>query len=392
MNIFSYSRKSHPTTITITLALLLLGLFLNVSLSIAANHTPLHFFGSANCKDCIHIKQKILFPAQNKYPHIALHIHDVSTDSGFNLLMQMEDAFNVPQSAAIELFFPDTFLSGAEDIRRYAPELIVRCATDITNAAIHPTTQSTENFSRRLFNKFRSYSFISILIAGIIDGINPCALATMIFLISFLATQKRKRSEILTIGLSFTAAVFLTYFAMGIGAFKALTFLQRYGWISSVVRWGAASLAIIIGLLSFRDACSYHKTGKAGDIKMQLPKVVKMRIHKAISGNLSGRSLFFGAISTGFIVTLLEAVCTGQVYLPTIVLMTRQDGLRLTGWFYLIFYNILFVLPLLIVMILAYFGLRWDRLAKTTQKNIVPIKLALGILLCGLGGFLILAG
>ena len=110
-----------------------------------------------------------------------------------------------------------------------------------------------------------------------------------------------------------------------------------------------------------------------------------------ISGNLSGSGLVVGAVITGFLVTLLEAVCTGQVYLPTIVLMTRQEGLRLTGWFYLVFYNVLFVLPLLIVMILAFLGLKWDRLAKTTQKHLVPIKIALGCVLCGLAVFIVAA-
>jgi len=91
-------------------------------------------------------------------------------------------------------------------------------------------------------------------------------------------------------------------------------------------------------------------------------------------------------------VTLLEAVCTGQVYLPTIILMTRQDGLRGIGWIYLIMYNFLFIVPLLVVVVLAYFGLRWERLAKITQKHLAFIKILIGVLLCGLAAFLAIAG
>jgi len=214
----------------------------------------------------------------------------------------------------------------------------------------------------------------------------------MIFLISFLATQKRKRSEVLAIGLSFTFAVFATYLLLGIGAFKMLSFLSTYRWVSHAVRWSAVALAGGVGLYSFRDAFVYRKTGKAGDIKLQLPKVVKLRIHKVISGRLSTGGLVTGALVTGFLVTLLEAVCTGQVYLPTIILMTRHEGLKLTGWLYLILYNVLFVLPLLIVMVLAFFGLRWDKLAKTTQKNLTLIKVLFGVVLIGLAAFLALAG
>ena len=88
--------------------------------------------------------------------------------------------------------------------------------------------------------------------------------------------------------------------------------------------------------MSLRDAFVFRTTGKAADIKLQLPKPIKMRIHRIISGNLSGGKLVAGAIVTGFLVTLLEAVCTGQVYIPTIILMTHQEGLRLKGWGYLI--------------------------------------------------------
>ena len=119
---------------------------------------------------------------------------------------------------------------------------------------------------------------------------------------------------------------------------------------------------------------------------------LKSRIHKTISGNLSSSSLFIGTLVTGFLVTLLEAVCTGQVYLPTIILMTRAQGLRLTGWLYLLYYNFLIVLPLLIIMVLAYYGLRWDELSRATQKHLPLLKVIMGVVLAGLAVFLAVAG
>jgi cytochrome c biogenesis protein CcdA len=374
----------------ITLLSILLCIVAAANASSDGNRWRVTFFGSPTCKDCMHIKKDILFPARKKYPNMDLAIHDITTDSGFNILIRMEETYKVPVSSAIELFFPDTFLTGADDITTHAPRLIAHYASAAPAGKHSEDTADGKNYSERLAEKFRSYSIVSILVAGIIDGVNPCAIATMIFLISFLATQKRKRSEVLVIGLSFTAAVFLTYLAMGIGAFKALTFLQKYGWISTVIRWGAGLTAFVIGVLSFIDAWNFRKTGKTRDIKLQLPKAVKLRIHRVITGNLSGRSLIAGAVVTGFLVTLLEAVCTGQVYLPTIVLMTKQKGMRLTGWFFLIIYNFLFVLPLLIVMVLAFFGMTWNRLATATQKNMAGLKTALGFLLCGLGVFIII--
>lgn len=359
-----------------------------------ADKLVIQFFGSSTCGDCMEIKHSILFPAkQSNKDKIDLRLHNIDTDSGFNLLLKLEEEYNVKVSAAITVFFPDTFLTGNEDIRKHGNRLIKYYLNNpqkwkvSSDSAILPK----EEMSEKLAQKFKEYSFISIIVAGLIDGVNPCAIATMIFLVSFLATKKRSRKDVLIIGLCFTGSVFVTYLLLGIGAFRIITALDQYRWLSKGIRWTAVGFAGIVGMVSFADAFRFKKSKKTEDIKLQLPKAVKLRIHKVISGNLSGSKLATGAVITGFLVTLLEAVCTGQVYLPTIVLMTKQEGFRVTGWLYLIFYNFLFVVPLLIVMVLAYYGLKWDRLAKTTQKNLVTIKIAFGIVLIGLAAFLAIA-
>jgi cytochrome c biogenesis protein CcdA len=356
------------------------------------------FFGSPSCGHCIEIKHGILEPIQEQYPEkLDVRIHNIDEEEGYQRMMQLEKLYEVPESSPQELFVADTFLVGYKAIMEHGEALIL-------DRMQRPDTWRAENTvagmeesgsglsSTALKERFSQFTFLGILAAGLVDGVNPCAIATMIFLISFLATQKRSRREVLAIGLSFTAAVFVTYLLLGLGAFKALSALEHYRWVSQAVRWSAVGLAGLVGALSFWDALAWKRTGKTDAITLQLPKPIKMRIHKVISGNLTGKQLVTGAIVTGFLVTLLEAVCTGQVYLPTIVLMTRATGLRLTGWLYLVFYNFLFVLPLLIVMILAYFGLRWNKLAKATQNNLSLLKMLLGVVMVGLAVFLGMAG
>jgi cytochrome c biogenesis protein CcdA len=269
--------------------------------------------------------------------------------------------------------------------------LIQACLADPSKWKTENVVIDSAGLRTTLKQRFEQFAFVQIVLAGLADGINPCAIATMIFLISFLATQKRKRIEVLAIGLSFTAAVYLTYLLIGLGAFKALTLLKQYYWISKAVKWAAVAFAGIVGLICFWDAIMYKLTGNVKEVKIQLPKALKLRIHGIISGNLKRSGLFVGAITAGFLVTLLEAVCTGQVYIPTIILMTRQEGLRLAGWLYLLFYNFLFVLPLLIIMVMAYYGLRWDQLAKSTQRNLPLLKTIMGVVLIGLAVFLAVA-
>lgn len=352
----------------------------------------LHFFGSSTCGDCAEIKATVLHEAKIKYKDkIKINFHDIDTDEGFTLADQMETKFNVTAPSPQELFFPDTVLLGFEDIMASTMILIDQKIKDSTNWSENKI-EAKGNLSESIKKRLKGFTFWGITAAGLVDGINPCAIATMIFLISFLATGKRKRSEILLIGLAFTLSVFLTYLLLGLGAFKALSMLKQYYIISEVVRWTAVSAAGIIAFISFYDAIRYKITGKTEEIKLQLPKTLKKKIRTVISGNLKGRGLIGGAIITGFLVTLLEAVCTGQVYLPTIVLMTKEQEFKLLGWLYLIYYNILFVLPLLIVMILAYYGLKWEKLAKTTQNNLTLIKVLLGIVMGLLAAFLAIAG
>ncbi len=349
----------------------------------------LHFFGSKTCGECLQIKKKLLTPLIKKYPKkLKINIYDIEDEEDFSLLIKFEEVYNLKKSSAQVLFFPTDYLNGYEEIMAQTEKKLNEYLNDPaawTTKGINKNNLDTKGTIKKNFQKF---SFLAILTAGLIDGINPCAIAGIIFLISFLISRKKKRSEILTIGLAYTIAVYITYLLIGLGLFKALQFLQEYTWTSLTIKWSAVAFAGVIGIISFWDAFAFKKSKKTKNIKLQLPKAVKLKMHKVIHGNLSGKQLISGAIITGFLVTLLEAVCTGQVYLPTIVLMTRTSGLQLTGWLYLLFYNFLFVLPLLIIMVLAYYGLTWKQLSKATQKNLPVLKTLLGCAMICLAVFL----
>ncbi len=367
--------------------------YLSASEGDAHKKLTLYFFGSSTCGECAEIKELLLKPLAEEYPErLSIEFHDIDNEKSFQLAMKLEEEYNVREPSPQELFFPDTVLLGYETIMESGEALIKRYLSNPDKWQRKDATVDTTTFTKDLERRIEKFTFWGVFAAGLVDGVNPCAIATMIFLISFLATQKRKRFEVLVIGLSFTFAVFCTYLLLGLGAFRMLTALDKYFWISEMIRWAAVFCAGIVAVYSLYDAFAYSKTGRTEAIKLQLPKPLKMRIHKVISGNLSGTQMVTGAVITGFLVTLLEAVCTGQVYLPTIVLMTKSTGFKMKGWLYLIFYNFLFILPLLIVMVLAYYGLKWNELAKTTQKHLTLLKVLLGIVMIGLAVFLAVAG
>ena len=105
----------------------------------------------------------------------------------------------------------------------------------------------------------------------------------------------------------------------------------------------------------------------------------------SIREGLSTRHLFVGALGVGFVVALLESLCTGQVYLPTLVLVVRSPDMRGRALAFLLLYNLMFILPLAVVMAIAYFGARSENLRTYFRRHVGAVKLAMAILFAALG-------
>jgi hypothetical protein len=87
---------------------------------------------------------------------------------------------------------------------------------------------------------------------------------------------------------------------------------------------------------------------------------------------------------TGFLVSLIEAVCTGQVYLPVLALLVKKNPGQWLLWFNLAVYNLIFILPLMIILSVAVFGISSQRLQEFLTKNVPLIKLLTALMFLGL--------
>ena len=133
---------------------------------------------------------------------------------------------------------------------------------------------------------------------------------------------------------------------------------------------------------------------------LQLPQAVKNRIHKVIGleyrvdrpKKVSGRhilGLASGAVITGFSVSILEAICTGQMYLPTIAFVLKSSHLKLQAFAYLLLYNTMFILPLLAVFVFALAGATSEDFGRFIKRHMLLVKLLMAALFFGLGMFLL---
>lgn len=211
----------------------------------------------------------------------------------------------------------------------------------------------------------------TVLIAGVVDGINPCAFTVLLLFITALLTTLRAdeqsvsaiRLRMLGMGSIYIAAIFLTYLALGVGLLKSLDFFTRQ---HLPARFGAL-LAILFGLWMLKDyflpdlGWRLQAPGKVGEIARQSAK--KATIPALIVG--------------GFLIGLCTVPCSGAVYLGVLSLLALQPT-ALLGYSYLVLYNIIFVLPLVVILIAASARPTLNRLAHWNLHHKEWVRLALG--------------
>ena len=239
-----------------------------------------------------------------------------------------------------------------------------------------------------IVERFGSLGVFTIVFAGLVDGLNPCAFATLVFFVSYLSISGRKGREILSVGAAFTLGVFLSYVLVGLGFYHVLGLMGD--WLVKLGRWVyglTAAFCLVLAVISFLDYLKARR-GKTGDMALNLPHSLRMRINAVIRKTRKSRSFVIGAFVTGVVVSFLELACTGQVYLPTIIFVMSMPDLRMRATLYLLLYNLLFVAPLVVVFILAYYGTGAKQFSSFLQRQAATVKLGISALFLVLGGWL----
>ncbi|MDI6784982.1 MAG: hypothetical protein QME64_12930, partial [bacterium] len=254
------------------------------------------------------------------------------------------------------------------------------------------TIASNPAIPAAIVNRFQSFNLFLIASAGLLDGLNPCAFTTIVFFISLLALVGKTKPELLTVGIFFTLAVFLTYLLLGLGALQAISSLHSFPLVRQILRFGVAGVAFIFAVLSLYDVIVYLRTKKTDSMILQLPRRIKERIHRVMREKIKLKGLIIAAFTTGILISLLESVCTGQVYLPTLVFMTKESTVKFQAYGYLLLYNLIFIIPLIGVFLLALFGVTSTRFSSLTRRNLVVSKSLLILLFLTLAMVLIITG
>ncbi len=352
-------------------------------------------FVSPTCVHCNKLKQEYWPKLKEKYKDTVNFTEYDITVPGNNLIF----ADTAKAYGAEHLGYPaaavgSTFLMGyPTQIGVYAEAAIEKALllNEKTNLVL--TSQMDKEAAARA--DFKKITFWAIIGAGLVDGINPCAFAVIVFFISFLTVYKYSRREIILVGTAYCAAVFAAYFLLGLGAFKFLYAMRGFTYVIKGFYIVTALLCLLFFALAVYDFWIYRKTKKTDGMILQLPQPLKIRIHKIMGFFLRDKQkstfrLILAALVVGFSVSLIEAVCTGQVYLPTCVLIMQDPQFRLRACSYLVLYNLMFIVPLVAVFCLALAGYESKGFNDFFKKHLGLTKILLCLVFLGL--FILLAG
>lgn len=325
------------------------------------------------CRECDRVSYELDY-FKEVYSNLYVRAWDIKVDAEIGEALGLK--YGLPQNerlVAPTIFVGDEALVGPANVTH------ANLATLFERYAAVGTKPPWEGLNldqggQSIIQRFLSFSALTVIGAGLIDGINPCAFTTIVFFISYLAYLGRKERDVLLVGGAFTLGVFATYLLIGLGVLSFLSTLAFLKTLSRLVYLATAVLCVALAALSIYDFIQARR-GRTEEMHLRLPRRVHQQMHHTIRQHSRLRGFMWGALGTGVVISLLELACTGQVYLPTIIFVTRVPELRAHGVFYLVLYNLMFIAPLVVVFLLASYGTTSRQLGAFLERHVATVKL-----------------
>jgi cytochrome c-type biogenesis protein len=209
-----------------------------------------------------------------------------------------------------------------------------------------------------------------VVTAALIDSINPCAFSILLLTIAFLLSIGKLRSSVLQIGSAYVVGIFVVYLLIGLGLLQALHLFDTPHFMAKV----GAALLVALGILSVAN-----QWVPAFPIRLGIPHAAHHRM-----ALLMERASVPTAFLLGGLVGLCEFPCTGGPYLMVLGLL-RDQATYATGVGYLILYNAVFIVPLVLVLILASDKTLLDKVQLWQQQKRKAMRLGGGAAMVALG-------
>ncbi len=370
-----------------TLLLCLIGFFIYLYLD-RAEPPPIiiHSFIRADCSNCP-AQQTFLVQLRKEFPNLTLIHHDLDRAGEPEILEELVRVRGYSGQIAEEL--PVTIV-GEEIFFGFDPkggtkEKIVRVVEDLNRQSAAPRSELTAPVSTVVelplvgeidVNRF-SLPVLAVVL-GLVDGLNPCAMWVLVYLISLILSLRDRRKIWLLVG-TFVAASGILYFLFMTAWLNAFLLLGYIHYLTLVVGFFALWVGVtdLYGTFRYRgeEAC------QVGDLESKQQTV--SRIKKVVMAPLTFGS-FLAVVGLAFLVNSIEFLCSAAIpAVYTHILSLRVLDL-VQYYFYILLYDFFFMLDDLVIFATAAFAATsslGEKYARYTKPLGGVIMLTLGVVL-----------
>ena len=287
------------------------------------------------------------------------------------LIKKYYQAYDVPENDQLVpvVFIGDTYLQGIDNIKK---ELIEQIRKESGLTTLDLTTDYQHNDIK--VRDLSGYQVLGVLITGLINGLNPCSISMLLFFLSMLLV---KNINVLRLGLAFIAGKFVAYFLLGTLFFNLFVQLD-FLWILSFIKIAMLIIVLFLVVLNLQDYIA-AKNEKYNKIRLQLPMSLRKYNHmwiKKIITKGEGRLIIPLSFSLGVLISIGEFLCTGQIYLATIIYVLQKSKVfDVQAMIYFLLYDLAFIAPLLLLTILIHKGREVFDLTEFIREKMHIIKL-----------------
>ena len=381
----------------ITLTIFLLVTFQAETIA-AGNSVELYFFWGYGCPHCENEKV-FLEKLQQKYPQLVVNSYEVWRNRGNALFFsQMAEAYGTKATAV-----PMTFIGNFEPIVGYSDDKVTgkkieekvkyciehECVDPLTvlekperKETVHDKEES-RTITLPVFGKLDSSKVIlpvlTLILAGL-DSFNPCAFFVLFLLLSILV-YARSRKRMLLIGGTFVFFSGFIYFLF----MSAWLNLFLYAGELKIITKIAGFISLVIAGINIKDFFIFKK-----GISLSVPEKAKPKLFERMRNLLKATSLpsmMIGAIVLAIAANTYELLCTVGFPIVFTRILTLNHLMPLEYYLYLIFYNMIYVIPLGVVVLVFAITLGSKKL---TEWQGQILKLVSGLMMLGLGGILLI--
>ncbi|MBW2988056.1 hypothetical protein KY318_00975 [Candidatus Woesearchaeota archaeon] len=360
----------------------------------------LRLFWGKGCPHCAKEKEFLKhLEESDKYPGLRIIEHEVyHNESNQELFKLLADAYGKRVEGVPTTFIGDSVIVGYGDYMNTGKKIeskIEECIHQggckdplerIQQGETPQTNQSSNNggvvtlpIIGTLDTTKVSLPAFTIIIAAL-DSFNPCAFFVLLFLLSMLI-HARSRGRMLIIGgtyVFFSGLIYFVFMAAWLNIFILAGNLK-------IITLLAGAIAVFIALINIKEFFFFKK-----GISLTIPESAKPKLFKRMREMLKASSLASMLVATVVLAVsanVYELLCTAGFPMVFTRILTLHQLSKLGYYLYLVLYNVIYVIPLFIIVLLFTLTLGAKKLTKEQGE---ALKLVSGLMMLGLGALLLL--